>query len=109
MLYEVITQMESDLFSITQSIEKYKDDVGILKKIFNCIDLTSLNTEDSSESIRDFVEKVNRFEDIFPGMPQVAALCVYPVFAAALKAGLKNASIKRAVVSAGFPSAQTFT
>ncbi|WP_439182131.1 deoxyribose-phosphate aldolase [Carboxylicivirga taeanensis] len=83
-------------------------DKEILKQLFNCIDLTSLNTEDSAESIRDFVEKVNDLHQYFDFVPQVAAMCVYPVFAPVLKSGLKDPKIGRAVVSAGFPSSQTF-
>ncbi len=81
----------------------------VLKLLFNCIDLTSLNTEDSTETIREFVEKVNELPELFTFIPQVAAMCVYPVFAPVLKSALKDNSIKRAVVSAGFPSSQTFS
>lgn len=81
----------------------------VLKKIFSCIDLTSLNTTDSAESITGLVQKVNNFAGEFPGVPDVAAVCVYPVFAPVLKSVLKRKEVKRAVVTAGFPSSQTFT
>lgn len=80
----------------------------LLKQIFNCIDLTSLNTTDSSNDIEDFCEKVANFPKNFPDMPNVAAVCVYPVFASILASKLKNLSVNRAVVSASFPSSQTF-
>ncbi|WP_289053299.1 deoxyribose-phosphate aldolase [Carboxylicivirga marina] len=85
-----------------------KQDKDVLKLLFNCIDLTSLNTEDSSDSIRDFVEKVNELPKHFSLVPQVAAMCVYPAFASVLKSGLQDKNIGRAVVSAGFPSSQTY-
>jgi deoxyribose-phosphate aldolase len=80
----------------------------LLKKLFSCIDLTSLNTTDSSNSIEDFCEKVAGFSDAFPDMPNVAAVCVYPVFASIPTAKLKGMDVNRAVVSACFPSSQTF-
>lgn len=80
----------------------------LLKEMFSCIDLTSLNTQDSTNSIEEFCEKVARFSEVFPSVPQVAAVCVYPVFASIPTSKLKGRNIKRAVVSAGFPSSQTF-
>ncbi|HKL71131.1 MAG TPA: deoxyribose-phosphate aldolase, partial [Marinilabiliaceae bacterium] len=70
--------------------------------------LTSLNTHDSSNSISDFCEKVITFQKNFPDYPNVAAVCVYPVFASILSAKLKGFDVNRAVVGAGFPSSQTF-
>ncbi|MGQ1947374.1 deoxyribose-phosphate aldolase [Geofilum sp. OHC36d9] len=81
---------------------------NLLKKIFSCIDLTSLKTTDSSNSIETFCEKVADFPETFPEMPNVAAVCVYPVFASIPSTKLKGLSVKRAVVSACFPSSQTF-
>ncbi len=80
----------------------------LLMEIFNCIDLTSLNTTDCSNGIEDFCEKVADFPKNFPAMPNVAAVCVYPVFASILASKLKNLAVNRAVVSASFPSSQTF-
>ena len=85
------------------------EDKDILKLLFSCIDLTSLKTEDSTATIREFTEKVNELPELFPFVPQVAALCVYPVFAPVLKSALRDKNILRALVSAGFPSAQTFS
>jgi len=82
--------------------------IPLLKKVFNCIDLTSLNTTDCSNSIEVFSEKVVDFPINFPDMPNVAAVCVYPVFASVLDVKLKGLSVNRAVVSACFPSSQTF-
>ncbi|MBS2212533.1 deoxyribose-phosphate aldolase [Carboxylicivirga mesophila] len=101
-------QIEEGINAAKQEALHLKADKDILKLLFNCIDLTSLNTEDSSDDIRDFVEKVNELPQHFDFVPQVAALCVYPVFAPVLKSGLKDVNIGRAVVSAGFPSSQTF-
>jgi deoxyribose-phosphate aldolase len=80
----------------------------IKKFLFNCIDLTTLNTTDSDESVMKFTEKVNRFGNQFPDLPNVAAICVYPNFAQIVKDTLEVEDVKIACVSAGFPSSQTF-
>ena len=80
----------------------------VKKLLFNCIDLTSLNSTDNDESIMKFTEKVNQFDNEFPDFKNVAAICVYPNFAEAVKNTLDVDGIKIACVSAGFPSSQTF-
>jgi deoxyribose-phosphate aldolase len=89
-------------------IEPINTTPDLLKKLFSCIDLTTLNTTDSSNKVEDFCEKVLNFPSHFPDMPNVAAVCVYPVFASIPSAFLKTSEVQRAVVSAGFPSSQTF-
>ena len=81
----------------------------VKKFLFNCIDLTTLNTTDSDESVMRFTEKVNRFDDEFPDLKNVAAICVYPNFAQVVKDTLEVEGINIACVSGGFPSSQTFS
>lgn len=81
----------------------------VKKFLFNCIDLTTLNTTDSDESVMRFTEKVNRLDDEFPDLKNVAAICVYPNFAQVVKDTLEVEGINIACVSGGFPSSQTFT
>jgi len=102
-------EMQAEIAKAKEEALTLLEDKEVLKLLFNCIDLTSLNTEDSTESIREFVEKVNELPELFSFVPQVAAMCVYPVFAPVLKSALKDKNINRAVVSAGFPSSQTFS
>lgn len=80
----------------------------VKKLLFNCIDLTSLNSTDYDEGIMKFTEKVNQFDNEFPDLKNVAAICVYPNFAEVVKNTLDVDGIKIACVSAGFPSSQTF-
>ncbi len=84
------------------------DTVEVKKLLFNCIDLTTLNTTDSDESVMRFTEKVNKFEETYPDLKNVAAICVYPNFAEVVKDTLEVENINIACVSAGFPSSQTF-
>ncbi|WP_322933581.1 deoxyribose-phosphate aldolase [Bacteroides sp. CG01] len=80
----------------------------VKKLLFNCIDLTTLNSTDSDESVMKFTEKVNKFDDEFPDLKNVAAICVYPNFSEVVKNTLDVDGINIACVSAGFPSSQTF-
>lgn len=81
----------------------------VKKFLFHCIDLTTLNTTDSDESVMRFTQNVNRFDEEFPDMKNVAAICVYPNFAEIVRDTLEVENVKIACVSGGFPSSQTFT
>ncbi|MDR0961390.1 MAG: deoxyribose-phosphate aldolase [Mediterranea sp.] len=80
----------------------------VKKFLFHCIDLTTLNTTDSDESVMKFTQRVNDFDSEFPDLPNVAAICVYPNFAEAVHDTLEVEAVKIACVSAGFPTSQTF-
>ena len=54
------------------------------------------------------IEKVNQFDDEYPDLKNVAAICVYPNFAAIVKNTLEVDGVNIACVSGGFPSSQTF-
>lgn len=93
-------------------IEKYVEENNtqeVKKSIFNCIDLTTLKTEDSEESVLKFTERVNDFENEYPDLKNVAAICVYPCFAKIVSQSLEVEEVNIACVSGGFPSSQTFT
>lgn len=79
-----------------------------LKKIFSLIDLTSLNTEDNSINIKSMALKVNDFKNHYSGMPNVAAICVYPSMVSCIKETLSITELGLASVGGGFPSSQTF-
>ena len=55
-----------------------------------------------------FTEAVNEFEEQYPELPNVAAICVYPNFAQVVRAVLGVSSVDIACVAGGFPSSQTF-
>lgn len=79
----------------------------VYKKLYSMIDLTTLNTTDSKESVWKFTEGVNDFEGSRPDMDNVAAICVFPNFAETVKEALTAENVKIACVSGGFPSSQT--
>jgi len=79
-----------------------------LKKLFSLIDLTSLNTEDNANKIVNMSTKVSDFKNHFPDMPNVAAICVYPMMVHYVKENLSSPNVGIASVGGGFPSSQTF-
>ncbi len=78
------------------------------KFLFNAIDLTTLNATDSPASVAEFTERVNAFDNEYPQLPNVAAICVYPNFAQVVRTVLDVSDVEIACVSGGFPSSQTF-
>lgn len=79
----------------------------VYKRIYSCLDLTSLNATDTRESIWNLTEKVNA-QDGESDITNVAAICVYPNFVETVKEAL-TANVNIAAVAGGFPSSQTFT
>ena len=71
------------------------------------IDLTTLNGEDTTTKVATMAQRVNDFEGHFPGVPNVAAMCVYPALVEVAKDVLTE-PIGIAAVAAGFPASQTF-
>lgn len=80
----------------------------VLKSLFSFMDHTSLNTTDYTDQIKLFAAKAASFRKSFPEMPDMAAICVFPNFVQTAREGLKKSGIKLAVVSASFPTSQTF-
>jgi len=87
---------------------KTNNNKEVYKKIYSCIDLTSLNTTDTKEDIWKFTEVVNDFEGSSE-LENVAAICVYPNMVEVVKEALTAQDVKIASVAGGFPSSQTFT
>ena len=110
-LYDTSVSDEEVKDKVAKLIEEKvpeNDNEEVKKLLFNCIDLTTLKTTDSEESVLKFTEKVNEFDDKYPDLPSVAAICVYPCFAQIVSQSLEVEEVGIACVSAGFPSSQTF-
>lgn len=80
----------------------------VKKFLFNSVELTTLKTMDSEDSVLRFVENVNRFDREHSDLGHVATVCVYPNFAKICYECLENDNIEIACVSGSFPSSQTF-
>lgn len=81
----------------------------VYKFLFSSIDLTTLSTEDSQDSVTAFTQRVNDFDNEYPQFKNVAAICVYSNFAEVVSSVLEVTGVDVAVVAGGFPSSQTFT
>ena len=92
---------------ITKKREEYNTP-EVKKFLFNCIDLTTLRSEDNDESVMRFTQNVNRFDEEYPDLKNVAAICVYPNFAEIVRDTLEVEDVQIACVSGGFPSSQPF-
>ncbi len=93
---------------VRDNYEKYNN-VEVYKQLFNCIDLTTLRSEDNTTTVANFTKRVNAFDEEYGDMPNVAAICVYPNYAGTVRMNLEVSNVNIAAVSGGFPSSQTFT
>ncbi|MCQ2095820.1 MAG: deoxyribose-phosphate aldolase [Bacteroidaceae bacterium] len=95
----------------TQNILTHKaenDTADVKRLLFNCIDLTTLRTDDSEDSVMALTERVNRFEEEHPELGHVASVCVFPNFAQTVYETLNSEEVGITCVSACFPSSQSF-
>lgn len=81
--------------------------ISVLKQILGFIDLTTLSGDDTTQKVLDLCRTGMSFFDGEKGIPNVAAICVYPVFANTVHHALKGTDIKTACVAGAFPSGQS--
>ena len=94
---------------VAEIIEKNvpeNDTLDVKKFLMGSIELTTLKTTDSEESVLRFTERVNAFDNEYPDLPHVATICVYPCFASIVSQSLEVEGVEVACVSGSFPSSQ---
>lgn len=74
-------------------------DKGLARKVFSCIDNTTLNGTDNEAHVATFCKHTME-------MGQVAAVCVYPRFVSVARKTLAGSEIKVASVAGAFPHGQ---
>jgi deoxyribose-phosphate aldolase len=77
-----------------------------LELAIRCCDLTTLEGSDSPGKIRQLASKAMRPSPGDPGIPHVAALCIYPRWVALAAQMLQGSGVKVASVATAFPSGQ---
>ncbi len=82
------------------------DNLDVKKFLMGSIELTTLKTTDSEESVLAFTERVNQFDEAYGDLPHVATICVYPCFAKVVSETLEIDGVEIACVSGSFPSSQ---
>ena len=85
----------------------HENDTPEVKRfLMGSVELTTLKTTDSDESVLAFTERVNQFDTEYPDLPHVATICVYPRFAKVVSETLEVEGVEIACVSGSFPSSQ---
>lgn len=87
----------------TRSIKK-DSKVHALKLALSMIDLTTLEGQDTPGKVRQLCQKAMHLHDSMPGLPHVAAICVYPTMVGVARKALQGTNIKVASVATAFPS-----
>ena len=89
-----------------RSIKKETKVNGLLLAL-NMIDLTTLEGKDTDGKVQQLCYKAAHLHDSYPGLPTVAAVCVYPSMVKVAKKALGGSGIKVASVATAFPSGQS--
>jgi deoxyribose-phosphate aldolase len=88
-----------------RSIKKESKMNGLLLAL-NMIDLTTLEGKDTDGKVKQLCYKARHLHDAYPGLPTVAAICVYPSMVKVAKQALGDSGVKVASVATAFPSGQ---
>ena len=96
--------IEDRVNRITKRSIKKEAKLEGLKMALNMVDLTTLEGMDTINKVTQMCYKAQHLHDEFPGLPTVAAVCVYPNFVKIAVNTLKNSTIKVASVATAFPS-----
>ncbi|HSG46744.1 MAG TPA: deoxyribose-phosphate aldolase [Longimicrobiales bacterium] len=87
----------------TRSI-KYESKVAALHAVLSMIDLTTLEGKDTPGKVLQLCRKALHLHDSLPGLPHVAAVCVYPTMVATARRALEGTDVKVASVATAFPA-----
>ena len=99
-------EMGRALEQLASNLETFASE-QVYKECFSMMDLTTLKTDDTPQSVGKLVAKVNAFKEAYPEWPLPASVCVYSNFAATVAAERK-CDFNITVVSACFPTSQSF-
>ncbi|HLP11211.1 MAG TPA: deoxyribose-phosphate aldolase [Flavobacteriales bacterium] len=101
--------VEERVAKFTSRSIKNESKVQGLKMALNMIDLTTLEGVDTTHKVQQLCYKAQHLHDVLPGLPTVAAVCVFPSMVKTAKAALTGTTIKVASVSTAFPAGQAPT
>jgi deoxyribose-phosphate aldolase len=87
----------------SRSIKKESKVQG-LKLALSMIDLTTLEGQDTRGKVTQLCQKAIHLRDSLPGLPHVAAVCVYPTMVGVARRALAGHGIRVASVATAFPS-----
>ncbi|MBP6335132.1 MAG: deoxyribose-phosphate aldolase [Bacteroidia bacterium] len=96
--------VEERISRLTKRSIKKESKLEALKLALSMVDLTTLDAKDTPGKVMQLCIKAMHPHDGFPGIPQVAAVCVYPNMVRIAKESLKGSKVKVAAVATAFPS-----
>ena len=96
--------LESRADSLAKRSIKTSAKVAGIKLAIACMDLTTLEGKDSPGRVRSLCARARNPAVQLPGVPHVAAVCVYPALAAVAKEALRGSGVAVASVATAFPS-----
>jgi deoxyribose-phosphate aldolase len=108
-LYDTEVNDDDVKAKVAELIEKKvpeNDTMDVMRFLIGSVELTSLKTTDSEESILKLTERVNQLDSEHPDIPHPATICVYPCFASIVSQSLEVDGVEIACVSGSFPSSQ---
>ncbi len=100
------TGVEERAARFTKRSIKKESKLNGLKLVLSMIDLTTLEGKDTEGKVRQLCYKAQHLHDAFPGLPAVAAVCVYPTMVNTAKRALQGSGVRVASVATAFPSGQ---
>ena len=100
-------EIEETLAAVHRALPKNRNE-KVYKRCFGAIDLTSLNSTDSKDRIDRFVTRAVELPNHYPEVPNVASVCVYPVFVETAGMAIGDSGMSITSVCGGFPSSQTY-
>lgn len=97
-------QLNKRADEIIQITLNTNDRLTALKNILGFIDLTTLSGDDNVKKVTDLCLKALSYKNEDQGIPNVAAVCVYPVFSTLVSNKLVDTGLNTACVAGAFPS-----
>jgi deoxyribose-phosphate aldolase len=91
---------------LNQHLDSYKLS-QVFPAILGMIDLTTLEGADTSEKVITMCQKARSFDRLGLGLPNVAAVCVYPTLISTARKALEGTRINVASVAGAFPAGQS--
>ena len=99
--------LEERAASLAKRSIKKEAKVFALELAVRMMDLTTLEGQDTPGKVAALASKAIRPDPSEPGVPSVAAICVYPNLVPAAVARVEGSSVKVASVATSFPSGQS--
>jgi deoxyribose-phosphate aldolase len=96
--------LEARAASLTARSIKKASKIAALNLAIRCMDLTTLEGNDTPGKVRALCAKARRPDPLDPSIPSVAAVCVYPELVPTAVDALAGTGIKVASVAGSFPA-----